>query len=59
MSLLHEDPSNSEVIHICVNFEQIDETKELQHKGQQKLLFQILNCLLLLFFPFRKQLIFY
>jgi len=34
MSLLHEEPSNGEIIRIYVNFEWLGEIKELQHMGR-------------------------
>jgi hypothetical protein len=38
-----------------MNLEQLGEINELQHKGEQKLFFQVFKCPMLLFFPFKKQ----
>jgi len=55
MTLLLDDPFNNKVTCVCMNFERLGEIKELQHKGEQKLLFQFLECPMLLLFPFKRQ----
>jgi len=51
-------PFNTEVTCICVDFKQFGEITEFQHKGGQKLFFQVFKCLLLNLFSFKRQLLF-
>ncbi len=56
--ILYEDPIDSKVTRVNVDFKQFGEVWKFQYRGGSKFFFQFFKCCLLLLFPFERQLLF-